>query len=305
VLHTLGYACLQLAGLGLVLGALEWCFPNRPGQRRLRAQLTTDLAFYFGQHLIWLGVEFSALLTVRALLAPFDATFVAGRAQADRLRRAGVPNVVHVPFGVDGGLFRPLEPSAERAGVRQELLGSEASAGAALLVGVGRFAIEKRWDVVLDAFARVRARRDAVLVLFGDGPERARLERSAPRGVRFAGFETNRTRLARAVGAADVLVHGCPYETYGLGVAEAVACAVPVVVPDAGGAAESADPTVAEAYASLDAAACAAAIDGLLARRDRDPSELRARALAAAARVPTLESHYATVLATYASLRGS
>src|ERR1019366_7815745 len=246
---------------------------------------------------------------VRGLLAPFDATFVAGRAQADRLRRAGVRNVILVPFGVDGATFRPAsrEDPAEREALRRELLGGQAAdaSRAILLVGVGRFAIEKRWDVVIDAFARVRARRDAVLVLFGDGPERARLARSAPPGVRFAGFETDPARLARSLGAADLLVHGCPYETYGLGVAEAVACAVPVVVPDAGGAAESADPTVAEAYASLDAAACAAAIDGLLARRDRDPSELRARALAAAARVPTLESHYATVLATYASLRDS
>jgi len=65
----LGYAALQLVGLGLVLGALEWCFPNRPEQRRLRAQLSTDLAFYFGQHLVWLGLEVSGLLAVRALLA--------------------------------------------------------------------------------------------------------------------------------------------------------------------------------------------------------------------------------------------
>jgi alpha-1,6-mannosyltransferase len=245
---------------------------------------------------------------VRGLLAPFDATFVAGRAQADRLRRAGVRNVVHVPFGVDGGTFRPAsrEDSAEREALRRELLGGQAAdaARAVLLVGVGRFAIEKRWDVVIDAFARVRARRDAVLVLFGDGPERARLERSAPPGVRFAGFETDRTRLARSLAAADLLVHGCPYETYGLGVAEAVACAVPVVVPDAGGAAESADPSVAETYVSLDPDACAAAIERLLALRDRDPGALHARAVAAAARAPTLAGHYATVLATYASLRG-
>jgi len=65
----LGEAVLQLGGLGLVLGALEWCFPNRPEQRRLRAQLVTDLAFYFGQHVVWLSVEVSGLLAVRALLA--------------------------------------------------------------------------------------------------------------------------------------------------------------------------------------------------------------------------------------------
>jgi alpha-1,6-mannosyltransferase len=232
---------------------------------------------------------------VRELLAPFDATFVAGRVQAERLRAAGVSDVVHVPFGVDGRAFQPLAADPSR---RRELLG-DADESAALLVGVGRFAVEKRWDVVLEAFERVRARRKAVLVLFGDGPERARMERRAPPGVRFPGFERDRTRLGQSLAAADVLVHGCPYETYGLGVAEAVASGLPVVVPNAGGAAESADPSSAETYGSLDATACAAAIERLL---DRDPSELRARAREAAARVPTIDGHFATVLATYDAL---
>lgn len=232
---------------------------------------------------------------VRALLSPFDATFVGGRAQADRLRAAGVPDVIHVPFGVDGRTFRPQAADASR---RRELLG-EADADASLLVGVGRFAMEKRWDVVIDGFERLRTRRKAVLVLFGDGPERARLERRAPPGVFFAGFDADRARLGRSLASADLLVHGCPYETYGLGVAEAIACGLPVVVPDAGGAAESVDPASGEVYASLDAAACAAAIERLLAR-DRD--ELRARALEAASRVPTVDRHFATVLATYDAL---
>ena len=59
-----GYAILQLAALGLVLGAVEWCYPNRPEQRRLRSQLSTDLAFYFGQHMIWLGLELAILVAV-------------------------------------------------------------------------------------------------------------------------------------------------------------------------------------------------------------------------------------------------
>jgi sterol desaturase/sphingolipid hydroxylase (fatty acid hydroxylase superfamily) len=65
----LGYAVSQLAALGLVLGAVEWCYPNRPEQGRLRPQLATDLAFYFGQHLVWLGCELAALVFVRDLLA--------------------------------------------------------------------------------------------------------------------------------------------------------------------------------------------------------------------------------------------
>jgi alpha-1,6-mannosyltransferase len=136
-------------------------------------------------------------------------------------------------------------------------------------------------------------------VLYGDGPERARLERAAPPGVQFAGFESDRTRLATALASADVLVHGGPYETFGLGIAEAVACGLPVVVPDLGGAVQSVDPTTGETYRSLDPGACAAAIDRVLSRPQDD---LRARALEATGRVLTAEQHFDTILSTYEEL---
>ena len=172
---------------------------------------------------------------VRTLARAFDATFVAGKLQAEKLRAKGVPRVIHVPFGVDGAVFRPESRSEE---VRRSLLG-EAPRHARLLIGVGRFAFEKRWDVVLDAFVAVRDRHhaSAVLVLFGDGPERAAMEarvQGRP-DVRFVGFERDRSRLAAALASADLLVHACPFETFGLGVAEAMSCGLPVVVPDSGG----------------------------------------------------------------------
>ncbi len=230
-----------------------------------------------------------------ALLAGFDAIFVAGRAQAERLRAAGVDRVVFAPFGVDTRTFRPdLRSEAWRRRWTTAMADP-----VPILIGAGRFAIEKRWDVVLEAFGRLRARRDAVLVLYGDGPERARLERAAPPGVHFAGFESDRRRLATALASADVLVHGSPYETFGLGIAEAVACGLPVVVPDLGGAVQSVDPTTGETYRSLDPGACAAAIETVLSR----PQDLlRARALEAAARVLTAEQHIDTILSTYDEL---
>jgi alpha-1,6-mannosyltransferase len=233
---------------------------------------------------------------VRALLAPFDATFAAGRQQVQKLRAAGVPRVIHAPFGVDTRIFHPGARTHEG---RREWLG-DADEGALLLVGSGRFAMEKRWDVVLEAFGRLSARRSAVLVLFGDGPERSALERSAPRGVRFAGFERDRARLAGALASADALVHGSPCETFGLGIAEAIACGLPIVVPDAGAAAERADCACGETYRSLDSTACAAAIERLI---DRAPAEdLRARALAAAGRALTVEQHCWQVTAAYEDL---
>lgn len=230
-----------------------------------------------------------------ALLTRFDATFAAGRAQAERLRAAGVRRVVLSPFGVDTRIFRP---SMRSEGWRHTW-SAGAPPGAALLVGVGRFALEKHWDLVISAFRRVRARRPAVLVLYGDGPERARLQATAPPDVRFAGFETDRARLASALASADLLVHGGPYETFGLGIAEAVASGLPVVVPNTGGAPENVSADCGETYPSLDVDACAAAIERMLSRR---PEELRALAVGAASRVRTLEQHFAGVLDTYHEL---
>ena len=246
-----------------------------------------------------LGETASRVLTrplwagVRTLLAPFDATFVAGVAQAARLRAAGVRNVVRAPFGVDVDMFhpRPQDPI-----LRRELADGQPGD---IVIAAGRLAVEKRWDVVLDAFARLRERRQATLVVFGDGPERARLERHAPRGVRFIGFETDRLKLARALASADVLVHGCPYETFGLGVVEAIASGLPIVAPDRGGAAENVDPSCSATYASLDAVACAAALEQMLGR---DRAALRALAVDAASRVTTVGQHFRAVLSAYDDL---
>ncbi|HEY5951992.1 MAG TPA: sterol desaturase family protein, partial [Kofleriaceae bacterium] len=79
MIAQLGYATLQLVALGIVLGAVEWCYPNRPEQRRLRPQLATDLAFYFGQHMIWLGLELAVLVAIaRGFATVIPHSLVAG-----------------------------------------------------------------------------------------------------------------------------------------------------------------------------------------------------------------------------------
>jgi alpha-1,6-mannosyltransferase len=95
----------------------------------------------------------------------------------------------------------------------------------------------------LDALAALRAAGlDAVLVVAGDGPIRARLARQAVCDglpVRFAGFLADRTALGCLLAAADVVLAPGPVETFGLAALEALACGTPVVV-----SAESALPEV-------------------------------------------------------------
>lgn len=250
---------------------------------------------------------------VRSIARRCDATLVASAWQVGKLTAHGVANVVHRPFGIERAVFRPEARSIEG---RRELLAlagrdREPADATAIVVGVGRFAIEKRWDLVIDAFCAVRARgRDAILVLFGDGPERDRMKARAASNeggafasdIVFPGFTKGRDALARGLASADALVHGCPFETFGLSIAEAMSCGLPAVVPDDGGAAEMHDPESGERYAAGDAEECAAALERLLERVARDGEAMRAAAVRAASKLPTVKEQFEQQVALYADL---
>jgi glycosyltransferase involved in cell wall biosynthesis len=138
--------------------------------------------------------------------------------------------------GVDTELFRPERRSEE---VRRRI----APGAARILVYVGRLAWEKRVDVVLDAYPRVRAALGpgTALVFVGDGPAAARLRARAPAGVHFTGFLRG-VPLAEAYAAGDLFVFASDTETFGNVCLEALSSGLPAVVADKGGVKESVVP---------------------------------------------------------------
>ncbi|CAN5690567.1 hypothetical protein BH11MYX4_BH11MYX4_59340 [soil metagenome] len=225
-----------------------------------------------------------------------------------KLAAHGVPRVVRVQFGIEREIFRPAARSYE---ARRELLAMAShdtrDESTLVLVGVGRFAVEKRWDVVIDAFLTLRARRPEramVLVLIGDGPERDRMTARAAgsQDIAMPGFVKGREPLARMLASADLLLHGCPFETFGLSIAEAMSCGLPTVVPDEGGAAEMHVPAAGECYESLDVNACADAAERLLARLATDGDAVRAAAAEAASRLPNVLEQFEGQIALYQRL---
>src|SRR5262249_28339199 len=124
--------------------------------------------------------------------------------------------------GVDLERFHPRH----RDDARRAALGAPPK----VLVGyVGRLAAEKQVHRLLPLAHADRAQ----LVVVGDGPARAKLEKAMP-GARFLGFQTG-VVLGEIVASLDVFVHPGLDETFCQAVQEALAAGVPVVAPAAGG----------------------------------------------------------------------
>lgn len=196
------------------------------------------------------------------------AVSAALKGEMEALGMPGERIAVHYT-GIDLDRFQPLDRAAAkvRLGVRGPLLAS-----------VGALVPVKGQALAIAALARLP---EATLILAGEGPERPRLETEARRlavaeRVRFAGAVPH-ADLPPLLQAADVMV--LPSEREGLANAwiEALACGVPLVVPDVGGAREVLDRPEAGRIAARDPAAIAAAVTALLSAPP-EPESVRAAA---------------------------
>jgi glycosyltransferase involved in cell wall biosynthesis len=104
--------------------------------------------------------------------------------------------------------------------------------GARVLLAVARLTGQKGIDVAIRALAELPA--DTVLVVLGEGPERAALVRQARElGVEARVFLLGRVPdVAAWLGRATILVHPARWEGFGLGVLEAMLAGLPVVATD-------------------------------------------------------------------------
>lgn len=235
---------------------------------------------------------------LRSLDRAFDVVVAPSRQLSDRLKAGGVSKVIAIPLGVDRGRFGP--------DLRDERLRSQLLAGlglpdsATLLVGVGRFSSEKRWDMVIRAVADAAKKKPCGLLLVGDGPRRQALDLAC---ARFPNIElltpiTNRDELARLLASADALVHGCEAETFGLTISEARASGIPVIVPNRGGACEQLTRGAGLAYRAGSEHSLSKAIRAFV---ERDPAEQR-RVAVQASQVRTLDEHFRELFACYTGL---
>jgi glycosyltransferase involved in cell wall biosynthesis len=165
------------------------------------------------------------------LVCVSEAERAAGAAAGVRMPRTAV-----VPNGVD--LTRLTTAGPEERKVARAVLGL--TPDVPLCVCIGRLARQKGQDVLLAAWPSVLQEvPDAELLLVGDGPDRAELQRTAPPRAQFAGGQAD---VLDWLAAADVVVAPSRWEGMALVPLEAMARARSVVVSDVAGMAEAVAP---------------------------------------------------------------
>jgi glycosyltransferase involved in cell wall biosynthesis len=103
-----------------------------------------------------------------------------------------------------------------------------------ILLFVGRLVRSKGVEIAFAAYAASRLAGSATFLVAGDGPDRSRLERSAPPGVRFLG-DQNRESLRLLYGSSDMLVFPSLYDPWGLVLNEAACTGLATIASDQAG----------------------------------------------------------------------
>jgi alpha-1,6-mannosyltransferase len=175
------------------------------------------------------------------------------------LRSLGVEDVQILPLGVDIADFGPdrRDPELRRS---LGLVGDQP-----LLIYVGRLDIEKRPDIVVEAFRALPASLGAKLVILGQGPQKEQFEALGDPRIITPGFVSDRATLARYLASADLYVSAMPNETFGVSVIEAQASGLPVVGVDGGAMPERVLPGMGLLGPIADVRAMAANIQSVLA----------------------------------------
>ena len=202
--------------------------------RRLGIPVASGFHTHFDGYARYYGVGWLTPV-VRAVLRRFhnrcDITLAPTRPLVAALAAQGFERVRVMARGVDIRRFTPARRSSR---LRRQW---GASTATPVVLYVGRLAPEKNLALVVDAFrALQQPRPEARLVLVGDGPSRAGLERAHPDLI-FTGQQVGQA-LAQHYASADLFLFPSTSETFGNVVIEAMASGLPVLAFDTAAAHE-------------------------------------------------------------------
>lgn len=203
-----------------------------PGKRYARkhgipfiAEYHTDLyqfsAAYAGWQ--WLRNAARSFQLTSYLYRQLDLTICSSTAASQSCKEMGIPNVHTIAFmGIDVSMYSPSRCSRKWL---EPWLSPEEQDNKVLLF-LGRLIFEKRVDLVIEAFIKLKRRQpNCSLLIVGDGPVAVvkQLKRLAEQftHIHFTGFLLGETK-ANVLASCDVFCSPSPYETFGRTVVEAM-----------------------------------------------------------------------------------
>lgn len=168
----------------------------------------------------------------------FDTTICPSTAAHKSCQEVGVTNAHTISFyGIDVSAYSPTRRNRK---CLEPWLSVEEQDHKILLF-LGRVCFEKRVDLLIEAFARLKRKEPKCsLIIAGDGPVDAvnhfkRLAKVSH--IHFIGFILGETK-ANVLASSDVFCSPCPYETFGRTGVEAMASGIPVVTVNSGAVSE-------------------------------------------------------------------
>lgn len=216
-----------------------------PGKRYARkhgipfiAEYHTDLYQYSAAYPGWQWLRNAARISqlTNYLYRQLDLTICSSTAASQSCKEMGIPNVHTMAFmGIDVSMYSPSRRSRKWL---EPWLSPEEQNNKVLLF-LGRLSFEKRVDLVIEAFIKLKRRQpNCSLLIVGDGPvavvnQLKRLAEQSPH-IHFTGFLLGETK-ANVLASCDVFCSPSPYETFGRTVVEAMASGVPIVSVNSGG----------------------------------------------------------------------
>lgn len=246
-----GVFCLLLRKLGLFKGLLVSFYHSDPVPSYFEPWAERGILKPLKRPLI----KAAAALFYR-LQRGYDLTVVASKTMEDRLRTKGVRAVAHLPFGVPAHFLAdfpqrsyglaplpeaavgPAPEARAMAGATTAYPDPASANGKIRLLYAGRLDPEKGIDLILHAVPEVLKQGNVYVTVAGRGSKTPWFAGFKHPRFAFLGFIDDAARMRGLYDEHDILLAPGPYETFGLGVLEAMARGMIVVGPDKGGTAE-------------------------------------------------------------------
>jgi 1,2-diacylglycerol 3-alpha-glucosyltransferase len=177
----------------------------------------------------------------RRIVSQFDAALVGGPIHAEYAISLGIPRPsVHYGYNAVNNAY--FASGAQETREKDATLRRELNLPSRYILASARFIAKKNLPNLVRAYAEARASVADVpaLVILGDGPERAEIERAISETgqvchVHLPGFQEYRD-LPKYYALSEGFVHVATSEQWGLVINEAMSCGVPIVVSERCGA---------------------------------------------------------------------